>query len=136
MHIHEQMLLSPHLTLDPAKADLFLVPFYSSCYMSSNFVKPGPGWPDNDVDIGKTLLASSQVLKHIKAAYRNTTRHCSCLLWFHFISSDAFLHNAFAAYWDAKAGFDHVWTFTSDVISLESFPSPVSLHRQPEVERV
>jgi hypothetical protein len=85
--------------------------------MSSNFVKPGPGWPDNDVDIGKTLLASSQVLKHIKAAYRNTTHHCSCLLWFRFISSDVLPHNTFAAYWDAKAGFDHVWTFTSDVIS-------------------
>jgi len=43
------------LTLDPEEADLFFVPLYASCYMSSNFVKPGPGWPDNDVDIGETF---------------------------------------------------------------------------------
>jgi hypothetical protein len=42
VYIHEQLLISPHLTLDPHEADLFFVPFYSSCFMSSNFVKPGP----------------------------------------------------------------------------------------------
>jgi hypothetical protein len=33
------------LTLDPDEADLFFVPMYASCHMSSHFVKPGPGWP-------------------------------------------------------------------------------------------
>ena len=35
--------------------------------MSSNFVKPGPGWPDNDVDIGKTYAAVQEVFAHLSA---------------------------------------------------------------------
>lgn len=50
--IHEQLLLSPYVTRNASQATHFFVPFYSSCMMSSRFVRPGPGRPNNDVDIG------------------------------------------------------------------------------------
>ena len=40
---------------------------HNRCYMSSNFVKPGPGWPENDVDIGKTYAAVQEVFAHLSA---------------------------------------------------------------------
>jgi hypothetical protein len=50
--IHEQLLMSPYVTRNASQATHFFVPFYSSCMMSSRFVRPGPGRPNNDVDIG------------------------------------------------------------------------------------
>jgi hypothetical protein len=50
--IHEQLIMSPHVTRNASQATHFFVPFYSSCMMSSRFVRPGPGRPNNDVDIG------------------------------------------------------------------------------------
>ena len=67
--LHEALLASPMLTLDPEEADLFFVPFYASCFLSSSFVRPGPGFPDNDVDIGKTFRAVRDVVAHVAAAY-------------------------------------------------------------------
>ena len=50
--IHEQLIMSPYVTRNASQATHFFVPFYSSCMMSSRFVRPGPGRPNNDVDIG------------------------------------------------------------------------------------
>jgi hypothetical protein len=50
--IHEQLVMSPYVTRNASLATHFFVPFYSSCMMSSRFVRPGPGRPNNDVDIG------------------------------------------------------------------------------------
>jgi hypothetical protein len=50
--IHEQLVMSPYVTRNASQATHFFVPFYSSCMMSSRFVRPGPGRPNNDVDIG------------------------------------------------------------------------------------
>jgi hypothetical protein len=57
--IHEQLIMSPYVTRNASEATHFFVPFYSSCMMSSRFVRPGPGRPNNDVDIGKVLLPST-----------------------------------------------------------------------------
>ena len=38
---HEQLLQSPHRTLDPEEADFFFVPVYTSC-----FIHPVLGWAD------------------------------------------------------------------------------------------
>jgi len=65
VYIHEQLLLSPSLTLDAREADLFFIPVYASCLMSSTFVKPGPGWPDNDVDVGKTFAEVEAVFAYL-----------------------------------------------------------------------
>jgi hypothetical protein len=49
--IHEQLVMSPYVTRNASQATHYFVPFYSSCMMSSRFVRPGPGRPNNDVDI-------------------------------------------------------------------------------------
>jgi hypothetical protein len=60
--IHEQLIMSPYVTRNATQATHFFVPFYSSCMMSSRFVRPGPGRPNNDVDIGDfaNIFASAE----------------------------------------------------------------------------
>ncbi|EKX50224.1 hypothetical protein GUITHDRAFT_104038 [Guillardia theta CCMP2712] len=87
VYIHEQLLLSDSLTLDPGAADLFFIPLYAACFLSSHFVRPGPGWPDNDVDIGKTYQAVQLVLEHVRQTY---------------------------PFFDRSAGADHVLVLSSD----------------------
>jgi hypothetical protein len=62
--IHEQLIMSPYVTRNASEATHFYVPFYSSCMMSSRFVRPGPGRPNNDVDIGNL---TSSITCHLLA---------------------------------------------------------------------
>ena len=64
--IHEQLIMSPYVTRNASEATHFYVPFYSSCMMSSRFVRPGPGRPNNDVDIGDlTAISTHHLLAHL-----------------------------------------------------------------------
>jgi hypothetical protein len=66
--IHEQLVMSPYVTRNASQATHFFVPFYSSCMMSSRFVRPGPGRPNNDVDISNasSLFLAFGVLRTIQ----------------------------------------------------------------------
>ena len=43
--LHEQMLVSPHRTLDPEEADFFYVPAYSACVFELVGKAPRPYFP-------------------------------------------------------------------------------------------
>ena len=91
--LHEQLLASPHRTLEPESADFFFVPVYGGCYIS-RFFRP--------TAIHNLIMYGNQEWK--AAPVRGNEFYRSALNW---------LRTAHP-YWDRHGGRDHLFAFPHD----------------------